>query len=194
MWEDVAITLGLKAVAKFFDSLGQPDTPPVAIGLAVGYHYSFLVPVAEAVERGTLTLYSDAEGGGGRTFPEERVRVQLLVPGALTPECIRRSEEAFAAAHRGWIQLATHKRYYGVNYTLTELPTGAELTFVDLVRPLLAVRRYYEEIVRLATDDRSEKWRRTQAAEIAAFKETLRELRRRGAGAQVGRLDFRECA
>jgi hypothetical protein len=57
----------------------------------------------------------------------------------------------------------------------------------------MSAKRYYEDIVRLEThNELDEKWLKIQVAEITAFKESLRRLQRRGYGALVNRLDFRE--
>ncbi|HEX2351136.1 MAG: hypothetical protein ACM30D_13210 [Hyphomicrobiales bacterium] len=51
----------------------------------------------------------------------------------------------------------------------------------------------YEEILGYPThEEANEKWIKAQRAEISAFEETLRRLQKRGYGALVNRLDFRE--
>jgi hypothetical protein len=76
---------------------------------------------------------------------------------------------------------------------LNELPSKVELTIIDLARPIMSAKYYYENIVKLDTgDDTDEKWLKTQVAEITAFKETLRGLQKRGYGVLVNKLDFRE--
>ncbi|HLP09208.1 MAG TPA: STING domain-containing protein [Opitutaceae bacterium] len=192
MLEDAAISLALRAVERFFESTGREDAAPVSIGLAVGYHYNFLAPVAETLEGGSFVLYETAEGGQGRPFPEVSVRVQLILPNRLDVECFTSCEIEFQSLRRGWGYLPRNKRFYGFNYALTETGGGAELTIVDLARPIMAVKRYYEEVVRMDTAADTGRWSRIQRTEIAAFKETLRQLQRRGGGILSNRLDFRE--
>ncbi len=67
-----------------------------------------------------------------------------------------------------------------------------ELMIVDLARPLMSVKRYYEDIVKLDTYPETDEWRKIQVAERTAFKETLRRLQMRGYGGLVNKLDFRE--
>jgi hypothetical protein len=91
------------------------------------------------------------------------------------------------------IFLARNKRFYGINYALNEMPAKTELTIIDLARPIMSAKQYYENIVKLDTgNDADEKWLKTQVAEITAFKETLRGLQKRGYGVLVNKLDFRE--
>ncbi|HLP00861.1 MAG TPA: STING domain-containing protein [Opitutaceae bacterium] len=192
MWEETAINLGLRAVERFFEKTGRVETEPVSIGLAVGYHYNFLAPIAETLEGGSFVLYETAEGGNGRPFAEALVSVQLIIPNRLDAECFRSCEAEFQSLRRGWSYLPRNRRFYGFNYTLTGSGGGAELALVDLVRPLMAAKRYYEEIVRMDTTADPARWNRIQKTEITAFKETLRQLQRRGGGILANRLDFRE--
>jgi hypothetical protein len=195
MWEEIAVKLGLKAVEKFFDGLGKQDTDVISIGLAVGYYYNFLDPVSAVIERDEFELFSSPTGGESRQFRSENVRVQIIIPARLDVHAFQRCEEEFKALHKGAVYLSQNKRYYGVNYALTELPSKAELTLVDLARPIMSAKRYYEDIVKLDTyQEANEKWLKIQVAEIAAFKESLRRLQKRGYGGLVNKLDFRERA
>jgi hypothetical protein len=193
MWEEIAAAIGIKAVERFFDGVGKPESTVVSIGLAVGYYYNFLDPVSDVIERDELSLYSTPAGGESRQFKSEDVRVLIILPGRLEVTAFQRCEEEFKALHKGFIYLSQNKRYYGINYALTELPGRTELAIVDLARPIMSAKRYYEDIVKLDThEEADEKWLKIQVAEITAFKETLRRLQKRGYGALVNKLDFRE--
>lgn len=193
MWEEIAAKIGIKAVEKFFDGIGKQETDVISIGLAVGYYYNFLDPVSAVIERDEFSLYSTPTGGDARQFQSENVRVQLIVPGRLDVNSFQRCEDEFKGLHKGFIFLSQNKRYYGINYVLTELPSKTELTIVDLARPIMSAKRYYEDIAKLDTyKDTDEKWMKIQVAEITAFKESLRRLQKRGYGGLVNKLDFRE--
>lgn len=195
MWEEIAVKLGLKAVEKFFDGLGKQDTDVIGVGLAVGYYYNFLDVVSAVIERDELELFSSPTGGESKKFAAENVRVQIIIPARLDVQAFQRCEEEFKALHKGFVYLSQNKRYYGVNYALAELPGRTELTIVDLARPIMSAKRYYEDIVKLDThQDTNEKWLKIQVAEITAFKESLRRLQKRGYGGLVNKLDFRERA
>jgi hypothetical protein len=193
MWEQLAVEIGLKAVDKFFEGIGKKDTDVISVGLAVGYYYNFLDVVSGVIERDEFSLFSTPTGGESRQFKSEDVRVQIIIPGRLDVSSFQRCEEEFKSLHKGFIYLSQNKRYYGINYALTDLPGKTELTIVDLARPIMSVKRYYEDIVKLDTyQETNEKWMKIQGAEITAFKESLRRLQKRGYGGLVNKLDFRD--
>jgi hypothetical protein len=194
MWEQIAINIGIKAVEKFFDGVGKHETDLISIGLAVGYFYNFLDPVSRVIDNDALTLYSEPTGGASRQFKSEDVSVQIIVPQRLEGAAFKRCDDEFKSLHKGFILMTENRRYYGINYELTELPSRTTLTIVDLARPVMAAKRYYEEILKFNTEDTNEKWIKTQLAELTAFKETLRRLQKRGYGSLVNKLDFRERA
>ena len=199
MWQEIAAEIGLTAVKKFFDGINKQDSDVISIGLAVGYYYNFLDPVSAAIDRDEFELYSavkDSEPPQFRLegqFRSENVRVQIIIPGRLDVTSFQRCEDEFRALHKGFLYLPQNKRYYGVNYSVTALPAKSELAIVDLARPIMSAKRYYEDIIKLDTyKELDEKWLKIQVAEITAFKESLRRLQKRGYGALVNKLDFRE--
>ncbi len=196
MWETIATAIGVKAVEKLFERFNQKEDPGlISIGLAVGYYYNFLDPVSGVIERDELEIYSSPTDASPKKFQSENVRVQIIIPSRLDVQAFQRCEEEFKATQKGFIFLNQNKRYYGVNYALTELPTKSELTIIDLARPIMSAKRYYEDILKQDThDDTDEKWLKSQLSEITAFKEAIRRLQKRGYGALVNKLDFRERA
>jgi hypothetical protein len=193
MWEEIAVKIGFKAVEKFFDGIGKQETDVISIGLAVGYYYNFLDPVSAVIERDDFSLYFSPDGGKTRQFNSEDIRVQIIVPGRLDVHAFQRCEDEFKGLNKGFVYLSQNKRYYGINYALTELPSKTELTIIDLARPIMSAKRYYEDILKLDTyKETNEKWMKIQVAEITAFKESLRRLQKRGYGGLVNKLDFRE--
>ncbi|MBI5022233.1 MAG: hypothetical protein HZB59_12420 [Ignavibacteriales bacterium] len=194
MWETLAIEVGKKAVEKFFEGFKKKDDPNiVSIGLAVGYYYNFLDPISNEIKRDELKIYSSPEEGTFQKFVSEEVRVQIIIPTRLEVEAYQRCEDEFKSAVKGFIYLSENKRYYGINYSIAQLASKKELTIIDLARPIMSSKRYYEDIVKLDTYKKTdEKWLKIQVTEITAFKETLRRLQQRGYGGLVNKLDFRE--
>lgn len=191
--EEIAVSLGLKLVAQFFERVGKRESDVIAIGLAVGYFYNFLDPVSTLIESDQFVIYSSKDDKTGRKFAADDIRVQIIIPTRLDVATFKRCEDEFKTPFNGLIYLARNKRYYGINYVLNELPSKVELTIIDLARPIMSAKYYYENIVKLNTgDDTDEKWLKAQVAEITAFKETLRGLQKRGYGVLVNKLDFRE--
>lgn len=195
MWEQIATAIGLRTVEKLFEGFNQKDSGSISVGLAVGYYYNFLDPVSGEIDRDELELYSSPTDTSPKKYKAQDVRVQIIIPSRLDVQAFQRCEEEFKATHKGFIFLRQNKRYYGINYALTELPTKSELTIIDLARPIMSAKRYYEDILKQDThDDSDEKWVKSQIAEITAFKEAIRRLQKRGYGALVNKLDFRERA
>jgi hypothetical protein len=195
MFEEIAIKIGLRTVEKLFDGFHKDDSGSISIGLAVGYYYNFLDPVSGVIKRDEFELYSSPTDPSPRKFQSEDVRVQIIIPTRLDVQAFDRCEAEFKSTHKGFVFLKENKRYYGINYTLTELPNKSELTIIDLARPIMATKRYYEDILKQDThDEADEKWVKSQIAEITAFKEAIRRLQKRGYGALVNKLDFRERA
>lgn len=193
MWEDLAIKLGLKAVEKFFDGKSKEEQDVISIGLAVGYYYNFLDPISMVIDQDDLELFSTADGKDGRKFAADDVKLQIILPQRLDVHAFKRCESEFKEAARGFVFLKQNKRYYGINYALSQLGKKQELIIIDLARPLMSVKRYYEDILNIPThDETNELWLKTQVTEITAFKEALRRLQKRGYGGLVNQLDFRE--
>ena len=193
MWEEIVLNLGISAVEKFFERKKKRDSDAVSIGLAVGYYYNFLEPISAVIEQDDLVLYNSKDDSKGQGFEAENVKVQIIVPLRLDVNAYKNCEDEFKKTSKGFIFLKRNKRYYGINYGLTQLGNNQELIIIDLARPLMAVKRYYEDILNFKTHDQTDKkWLKTQITEITAFKESIRRLQKRGYGALVNQLDFRE--
>ena len=93
---------------------------------------------------------------------------------------------------KGSIFLNKNNRWYGINYGITETSVGRELVIVDYARPILAVKQYYEQILKHNTGIGDKKWLSNQLTELSAFKESLKKLQELGYGILVNKLDFRE--
>ena len=193
MLSEIATTIGIKAVERLFSHFRSEDSGSIAVGLAVGYFYNFLHPVSGVIQRDELEIYANQEDKSPRKFEAEDVRIQVIIPNRLEGGVFDRCEAEFKAPHKGLIYLKEKKRFYGINYTLTEMPKRSELTIIDLARPIMSIKLYYEIILKQDTyDETSEKWLKSQIAEITAFKEALRRLQKVGFGTLVNKLDFRE--
>ena len=194
MWEKIAVELGQKLVEKFLNREKRGDEDLVSIGLAVGYFYNFLDPISREIQRDSLTVFDNSKGDGeGLCFEADDVKVDIIIPNRLDVRVFDTCVKEFKKTHKGFIYLAENKRYYGINYALTDLGVGQAITIIDLARPIMSVKRFYETILKMSTGkDADAEWLKIQVAEISAFKETLRELQLEGYGALVDKLDFRE--
>jgi hypothetical protein len=194
-WEpiaEVAAKLGLEAVKKFFEGK-KDDKDLISVGLAVGYFYNFLNVISDVIKRNQVTLYEKAGDKKGRHFERETVEVRVILPMRLHPGVYARCEEEFGKTNKSFINLEEQGRMYGINYNPVQHGDKAGIVIVDLARPLMSVKRFYEDILRYPThDDADAKWIKAQKSEIIAFRETLRQLQKRGYGTLVNILDFRE--
>jgi len=192
--EETAIALGVEAVKKFFESK-KDDKDLISVGLAAGYFYNVLDPISAVIKRDEVKLFDTAEDKEGRHYDAETVEVQVILPGRLDASAYERCEKDFKATKKGFIFLKDQNRWYGINYNPVQRGDETGIVITDLARPLMAVKRFYEDILGYRTHDKTDaKWLKAQLSEIRAFRETLRQLQERGYGALVNRLDFRERA
>jgi len=191
---EAAAKLGLEAVRKLFE--GKKDEKDlISVGLAVGYFYNFLGPISDVISRDEVTLSEKADDKDGRHFDADTVQLQVILPARLDVNAYDRCEREFKETRKGMIFLPPQKRWYGINYNLVQRGDKPGIVITDLARPLMSVKRFYEEILGYPTHDETNvKWLKAQRSEIVAFKETLRQLQKRGYGALVNRLDFSERA
>jgi hypothetical protein len=192
---EAATKLGIEAVKKFFE--GKKDEKDlISIGLAVGYFYNFLNVISGVIRRNQLTLYEKTGDKDGRHFARETVGVQVILPARLHVAAYERCEDEFRQTKKSFLLLEEEQgRMYGINYNLVQRGDKPGIIIVDLARPLMSVKRFYEEILHYPThDDADAKWIKAQKSEIIAFKETLVQLQKRGCGALVNRLAFIEIA
>jgi hypothetical protein len=200
MIEEIATALGVKAAEKLFDVFSKKNSDAnigtISVGLAVGYYYNFLEPVSGVIDRDEFELLDSPPKGGAppnegdaRKFRNEDISVNIIIPSRLDMAVYQRCVAEFDATRKGSIYLRQQRRYYGVNYILSESPL--KLTIVDLARPIMSVLRYYKDILKQDTyNPLDERWLKIQIAEIAAFKEAIRRLQ--NDGSLVNKLDFRE--
>lgn len=189
IWEDLAIKLGVKAVEKFFANFEKKEEL-VSPGVAVGYFYNFIDPMSQLIEMDHLEVFKDEGDGTSQKFKSADVRLQVIVPKQLSVTAFKNCENEFGSHTRGKVNLARNKRIYGINY-FTD--TQGRITIVDLARPIMSVKRFYEDIQRINTSNETDtEWLKTQLAEITAFKETLNNLQKRGYGTLVNQLYYND--
>ncbi|MEP7142066.1 MAG: STING domain-containing protein [Ferruginibacter sp.] len=193
-----AIEVGITVVKRFFQPAAKKDQDLVSIGLAVGYFYNFLDQVSSAIQDDELSLYQPSENNAlvalessKITYEGENVNMQVIIPKRLDVEAFKVCEDEFKQYSKGFIYLKRNKRFYGINYFTAQVGKNQRLTIVDLARPVMAVKRYYEEILGIKTYA-DNKWLTTQLSEISAFKESLRNLQKLGYGVLVNKLSFND--
>jgi len=117
----------------------------VSVGLAVGYFYNFLNVFYENIEHTpTIELFDKPEDKEGHKYDTETIEVQVILPKRLDDDAFRSCEKDFGDTKKGSIFLHKQKRYYGINYILAQ----QGLIVLDLARPLMAVKPFYEDILK----------------------------------------------
>jgi hypothetical protein len=185
-----AIDLGIKVASRFFTGT-KKEEDLISVGLAVGYFYNFLEPVSQLLKMDNFQLYKSKEDPTPRKFSISQLdSVDILLPKVLNVYAFERCEEEYAKSQRGIVHF--NSRIYGVNYILNE-NSPTPLTLIDLARPVMAIKHYYEVVAGLNTQDATDvKWIKTQISEISAFKSAISRLQERGYGALINKLDFKE--
>jgi len=191
-WEEIAVNLGVAAAKKFFESIAKKKDDFISISLSVGYFYNFLDPVSDKISSGDFKIYKNIDDKDPLSFDTDNIKMNVIVPGKLDAHTYNACEAEFKKYSKGMIFLNRNNRWYGINYGITQTAVGSELLIVDLARPLLVVKHYYEQVLKRDTGKGDAKWLSSQLAEISAFKESLRRLQELGYGVLVDKLDFRE--
>lgn len=201
MWDTIGSQLMVKAVEtavkQFFDWRGRRDRQLASIGLAVGYYYNFIDPLLASFAGDKAKLFSMIKDGEPPRFHSKgefklaNVRMQIIIPSRLDDALFSRCEEDFGSCRKGFFYSPHHRRYLGVNYSIRKSSGRSELTIVDLARTLMAVKRYYQDFRKIDPQKELDAWRKIEAAEITAFKESLRWLL---SHRWKNQLDFKEPA
>ena len=191
-WEEIAISLGVNAVKKFYDYATQKREDIISIGLSVGYFYNFLDPVSDKINSGDFKIYKGIDDKEPATFDPDNIKMVVIIPRRLDNFTFKACEDEFKKYEKGNIFLNRQNRWYGINYGITKTAVGDELVIVDLARPVMTVKLYYEQILKASTQLNDQKWLSSQLAELTAFKESLKKLQELGFGILVNKLDFRE--
>jgi hypothetical protein len=179
-WQDDAIGFGIDVVKKIFEGK-KDDKDLISVGLAVGYFYNFIAVCYDTIQHeGTITLRDKPDD---KEYDAEMVEMQIILPTQLNVNVFNRCEAALNETQKGSILLKKQKRPYGFNYTPVRRGDKAGIAIADLARPLMAVKRFYEDILGYKTHDTTDmKWAKAQLSEVNAFKETLKRLQMRGYG------------
>ncbi len=180
-----SISYGAKNfVKKFFT---KDKNGIVSAGLAVGYFYNFLGPIANELKSQKLTIQ---QGDQKKKFSTDNIKLKLILPSRLDIASLSLCEEEFRKLPKGSIIPQDQNcRPYGIGYSVTTKGKRQELTIVDYVRPVSAIKFYYEEILKFDTN-KDKKWPDIQNVEIAVFEESIRAMLSKGNGSLVSKIEF----
>ena len=181
-----------EAVSRFLEAPRHDGLDLKAPGLAVAYYYNFLEVISREIKSGRFRLTNE-----NRKINSENFQIQVILPRRLDAHTFQTCEQELNKTSKGSTYIEGQKKVYGINYRLNQMNNDgtAIITIVDLA-PVIALKRYYEDIARIETaadDPRSPqwlKWEEIQRTEIAAFRKTLEKIMVRGFGELANRLDI----
>jgi len=178
----------MQLIKKLFTSKNnKPGT--IAAGLAVGYFYNFISSVANEISQNGLVLQKD--NAEKQEFDPNNVKIRFIIPSLLSVESFKNCKNEMDAVLKGSIIFkCTKERPVGIGYVISE--DGTELTIVDYVKPVIAIKFYYEEILNFNTSQKNQEWIDTQKLEIAAFKKSIEEMLSKGNGLFINKHIFYE--
>lgn len=180
------------AVNRLFSwSPSKKDQPPPIISpsLAVGYFYNFLEVVSREIDSANFG-FREEDGPQVEVSPEN-VAIQIILPAKLDNDAFKRCNQEFRDTKKGQVFLHGQGRWYGVNYRSVTGGKSTSITLIDLARPIMSLRKYYSEILKINVEPENSEWNRIQYEEIAAFEKTLRRLQKIGFEGLSNILDFR---
>lgn len=86
---------------------------------------------------------------------EDNANIEIIIPKWLRPTAFTSCERELKSADKGHILLTGQGRNYGINYRISSAGKIKTTTIVDLARPVMALKQYYENIIKIDTDPES---------------------------------------
>jgi hypothetical protein len=191
-----AVEVGIKLADKAVNGLFTPSKkdPPALVGpgLAVGYFYNFLDTIAQQMNSGSISFRPEDGGGDETKFTLGDANIQIIMPSRLDGGAFATCEAEFKQNQKGSVFLNAQNRYYGINYRLYVIDGVKKLTIIDLARPAMALKRFYEDVLHMNTysGTADPQWAALQKAELSAFEQTLKRLQERGYAILTNKMDI----
>jgi hypothetical protein len=199
-WWEVGVDAGVKLASVVVNNIfaakqkgAQPQL--MSPGLAVGYYANFIEPMGQLLNVGEIELFENEEPRPDEIplkFDLENTNFQIIIPSRLNGQAFKLCLNEFDRSKKGWIFLKANKRKYGYNYRIDNFNGKSTLTIIDLARPTFALKKYYEDILKMETSAETSgtEWRELQQAELSAFEKMLRTLQQRGYAELEGKISF----
>ncbi|REJ81331.1 MAG: hypothetical protein DWQ44_09765 [Bacteroidetes bacterium] len=189
------IAIASKVIDKYFNNNNRkPNSEEdlLAVGLAYGYFYNFLEPLSTVLRaNGELKLVDKENEPNPHIFSQSNLRIQIIIPKRLDGNAFDACNAEFGKAEfkRNYYS-NENKRMYGLNYNVSN--KGSTINIIDLARPIMAAKHFYENILKYQTGMFDEKWLKIQQAEKIAFIETIKKSQERGYGTLLNQISFVE--
>lgn len=180
-----------QVIKRFFPTspkINLKNAGQVSAGLAIGYYFNFIKPIADELEKNHLSLKLESEKKP-RSFNSDDVKIKIILPekldGAIFGKCSSEMQRSSIAT----LDLKSQLRPYPVRCDMIKKTKKEELVIVDYARPAAVVKFYYEETLKINTSDHK-KWDKAQKIEIETFKKTIQEMIGKGYHSLANKIEF----
>lgn len=161
----------------------------VSAGLAIGYYFNFIKPIADELERGQITLKIGSEEKK-KFFKADNVKIKIILPSMLDGSVFDRCRKELENSSKATLDLKSQSRPYPVCFDIIKKTKKEELVIVDYARPAAVVKFYYEEVLKINTSSDNKKWFNAQKIEIEAFEKIIHEMIGKGYNSLVNKVEF----
>lgn len=161
----------------------------VSAGLAIGYYFNFIKPIADELERGQITLKIGSEEKK-KSFKADNVKIKIILPLMLDGSVFERCRKELENSSKATLDLKSQSRPYPVFFDIIKKTKKEELVIVDYARPAAVVKFYYEEVLKINTSADNKKWFNAQEKEIETFKKIIHEMIGKGYNSLANKVEF----
>lgn len=184
------IKKSFKKVTEFLNPKNfSRNAGQVSAGLAIGYYFNFIKPIADELERGQITLKIGSEEKK-KFFKADNVKIKIILPSMLDGSVFDRCRKELENSSKATLDLKSQSRPYPVCFDIIKKTKKEELVIVDYARPAAVVKFYYEEVLKINTSSDNKKWFNAQKIEIEAFEKIIHEMIGKGYNSLVNKVEF----
>lgn len=184
------IKKSLKKVTEFINPKNfSKNAGQVSAGLAIGYYFNFIKPIADELERGQVTLKFGSEEKK-KSFKTDNVKIKIIIPSILDGSVFDRCKKELENSSKAILDLKSQSRPYPVSCDIIKKAKKEELVIVDYARPAAVVKFYYEEVLKVDTSLGSKKWSNAQKIEIETFEKVIQEMIGKGYNSLANKVEF----
>jgi hypothetical protein len=185
-------SIAKQVIKRFFPTspkINLKNAGQVSAGLAIGYYFNFVKPIADELEKGSLALKIESKKNP-RSFESNDVKIKIILPQKLEGAVFNRCSKELQKSSIATLNLKNQLRPYPVRCDLVcKTKKKKELIIVDYAGPAAVIKFYYEEVLKVNTSDQKN-WDRAQKIEIETFQKTIQEMINKGFHSLANKVSF----
>lgn len=185
-------SIAKQVIKRFFPTspkINLKNAGQVSAGLAIGYYFNFVKPIADELEKGSLALKIESKKNP-RSFESNDVKIKIILPQKLEGAVFNRCSKELQKSSIAILNLKNQLRPYPVRCDLVyKTKKKKELIIVDYAGPAAVIKFYYEEVLKVNTSDQKN-WDRAQKIEIETFQKTIQEMINKGFYSLANKVSF----